>query len=523
MDFLQKRIREKLIQRGNSERQRAEEWERSLKPTTYLGKNLYQELGGTPIEGRYLGQQGLIPGQSVPNIGRNPNKPVIPGLPAEPTPTQEEGGVIEKSGQAYSAIFTREVAGGRTQWTDLEMMQRDPAKGFNATPTTWGWTNGFSSNDARGFINGIVNDHTFYYWNGKTIQELYTHTTSTLLASGSATYGRIGVYDLIELADLPYPGVIEAGTPTNNFDFNYQVNAEYVLITKASSYPYAYYPALTYRPDGTSYSFTFLSWEINGSIYAIGRIPYTDQMVFDATAWKIGVLVYATSAGSLDWELYRVNLNSNYFTFTQNGTAFASITAGEEGDGNVRIRYFSATGLQPATLTQTDLTQDNIDDPEFVLPYADFDWRSPRLTSSDPLVDSDAQGFTFGVGDWACQVRKMPGEGYVYRVDNSDGVPFVKYCFNGEGTSQSIDLAGTYTATEFDPVTGSVIPPDLQNEDVTGIKWPRINSSSLGEEGVDWYIEDICVPTLFNRNYVKGSYFWFPMLGIIPSLKKIYF
>jgi hypothetical protein len=90
MDFLQKRIREKLIQRGNSERQRAEEWERSLKPTTYLGKNLYQELGGTPIEGRYLGQQGLIPGQSVPNIGRNPNKPVIPGLPQIVIPEPEE-------------------------------------------------------------------------------------------------------------------------------------------------------------------------------------------------------------------------------------------------------------------------------------------------------------------------------------------------------------------------------------------------------------------------------------------------
>lgn len=84
MDYLAKRIIEKLKARGEAEQQRAEEWQRSLKPTIYRGNNLFQELGGEPIEGRYLGQVGLVPGQSVPNIARNLNKPVIPGLPVVP-------------------------------------------------------------------------------------------------------------------------------------------------------------------------------------------------------------------------------------------------------------------------------------------------------------------------------------------------------------------------------------------------------------------------------------------------------
>ena len=81
MDAIIKTLLAQITQRGNRERDRREEWERSLKPTQYKGNNLFQEMGGNPIAGRYLGQSGLIPGQFVPNIGRNPNKPVIPGLP----------------------------------------------------------------------------------------------------------------------------------------------------------------------------------------------------------------------------------------------------------------------------------------------------------------------------------------------------------------------------------------------------------------------------------------------------------
>ena len=96
MDYLTKRIQEKLLARGRAEQARADEWRRSLKPTVYRGNNLFQEMGGEPLEGRYLGQQGLIPGQSVPNIGRNPNKPVIPGLPVLAETFEEEVFVIEK-------------------------------------------------------------------------------------------------------------------------------------------------------------------------------------------------------------------------------------------------------------------------------------------------------------------------------------------------------------------------------------------------------------------------------------------
>lgn len=95
MDALYKAIVEALARRGQQERDRREEWERSLKPTQYLGNNLFQEMGGQPLQGRYLGKRSLIPGQFVPNIGRNPNKPVIPGLP---NPVQE---TIEDENNVY--------------------------------------------------------------------------------------------------------------------------------------------------------------------------------------------------------------------------------------------------------------------------------------------------------------------------------------------------------------------------------------------------------------------------------------
>ena len=95
MDALYKAIVEALARRGQQERDRREEWERSLKPTQYLGNNLFQEMGGQPIEGRYLGKRSLIPGQFVPNIGKNPNKPVIPGLPNPVQETIEEEVVFE--------------------------------------------------------------------------------------------------------------------------------------------------------------------------------------------------------------------------------------------------------------------------------------------------------------------------------------------------------------------------------------------------------------------------------------------
>ena len=108
MDFLTKRIQEKLLARGRAEQARADEWRRSLKPTVYRGNNLFQEMGGEPLEGRYLGQQGLVPGQSVPNIGRNPNKPVIPGVPIIPAIGGEETKLIK-----YPAdiVFLLDVSG----------------------------------------------------------------------------------------------------------------------------------------------------------------------------------------------------------------------------------------------------------------------------------------------------------------------------------------------------------------------------------------------------------------------------
>ena len=100
MDAIIKTLLAQITQRGNRERDRREEWERSLKPTQYKGNNLFQEMGGNPIAGRYLGQVGLIPGQFVPNIGRNPNKPVIPGLPI-PVETIEEEPILIPSSYGF--------------------------------------------------------------------------------------------------------------------------------------------------------------------------------------------------------------------------------------------------------------------------------------------------------------------------------------------------------------------------------------------------------------------------------------
>ena len=127
MDAIIKTLLAQITQRGNRERDRREEWERSLKPTQYKGNNLFQEMGGNPIAGRYLGQVGLIPGQFVPNIGRNPNKPVIPGLPIPVETIEEEPIFIPTDSGFPDYIVVEYVAGANSSDLDTRFQMLEPA------------------------------------------------------------------------------------------------------------------------------------------------------------------------------------------------------------------------------------------------------------------------------------------------------------------------------------------------------------------------------------------------------------
>ena len=508
MDFLQKRIREKLIQRGNSERQRAEEWERSLKPTTYLGKNLYQELGGTPIEGRYLGQVGMIPGQSVPNIGRNPNKPVIPGLPQLIIPEPEEGGVIEKIIPTYSAIFTREVAGGRTQWTDLEMMQRQSF--FNQFNS---WDFGVT---ILAIAQSALNDRKYYYWNGSSLQELFTRTSSTLLDSGSTTFSGTPS-ETKTLYTYTVPGNQESGMPSPNRIINsYNLKGTGLLLVYTLPAGVGSTPLV----NGTFKWEVFGDTLVNGQRYFIYLWEYDQADINNISSpWQIQM---DAAPGTITWELYEVNSFGAYFAFSSKGTSFAHVTNGHTGDGKTRIRYFTGSGKQPSTLTLTEINQANSElywDGTNAYPV--YDWRSHQLTSTDNAVNASIPTVFSGVGDQAYQYANVPGDGYRYSANDQAGTIMNRLFGIGE-TGEVMSIAQSTTITAFDPETGAIT--STANTDLDfDLTFPNIDLSSFGEEGVDYFIEDMCVPDIFTANYQAGDDYLFPMLGIIPFSKRIFF
>ena len=514
MDFLQKRIREKLIQRGNSERQRAEEWERSLKPTTYLGKNLYQELGGTPIEGRYLGQQGLIPGQSVPNIGRNPNKPVIPGLPQIVIPEPEEGGVIQQIIPTYSAIFTREVAGGRTQWTDLEMLQRDPSTNFNQN-NDWKFTDPLLAG-----INSLTNDRIFYYWNGASVNELFRHQSSELVSNGSISHDG----STVTIYSFSTPGNLENGMLRLDASINFYDVAYYYIILQIDSGSPPFNLIWKTSNDDVLFSGNFGTVILNGGEYRIAFIGYgQDTIDNNPGSWQFDVSFFAP--GSFSFEVYRIYSHGAYFTTTEEGVAFAHVTNGNAGDGKIRFRYFSGEGKQPVSLNRTHISQNNIDDPFYAVPYATFDWRSSWLTSTSSLVNNISQAQFYGVDDNAIQYSKLSasgGNGYDYAIPFFDSPvsEVIKYIFNGEGSQGLFSSSSTRTATFFNSVTGEVLSSSGISVDLT---WPRVDLSSFGVEGVNWFIEDICTPDYWTSNRVAFYDYWLPMIAIYPYHKKIFF
>ena len=541
MDEIVRRIQEKLLQRGNAERQRAEEWQRSLKPTVYLGKNLFQELGGEPLEGRYLGQVGLVPGQSVPNIGRNPNKPVIPGLPAEPVPAPEEGGVIKKEERVYSAIFTQNVPSGRTQWTKLEMMHRDPAL-FDVS--AWDF-----DNSVRDGINLISDDKVFYYWNGTTIQELFTHVSAVKVGSGSVSYTPDTI---VYTDDSPEKAITAAGRLVELFRFEsppLQRESGCARIDqRINKYDYfSYVVVVDQEIDEFSNPFNpplrFTRWQklgvvwdsanldssgafnvtITGDTYYYGllqssSIPVSDFLTFTA--------LMKAESGTVNWEIYRLNHYSGYFTTTSEGTVFAYFLNGQNGDGQERIKYFYGAGKSPTSLSLLSLNQSQSElywllDPE-VAAFSPYDWRSGYITSSTLIPFASIEFFNGIKTQPSIQLEFYPEsevKGILYLISSPPAGESIYNIFSVDGEGQDSDEASKINVLSFNPLT-----VDLSRETdtvLTDVRFPHINLDTIGIESIDYFLEDICVPDSVGQ--VSGITFFVPMLAIYPYTKKIFF
>jgi len=445
----------------------------------------------------------------VPNIGRNPNKPVIPGLPQVVIPEPEEGGVIQQQEDIYSAIFTREVPGGRTQWTDLEMMQR-------SVGSFGDWLEGTNSYRVTA-VNGAMNDRKYYYWNGTTTQELFTHQSAELVDSGTVAY--VGATNISTFAR---PGDLENGMARIDHSINSYTSIVYILVYTYTGNT----PVIRFiLPSGAGTTFTTLEIDSTDRFYCEFEVS---QSVLDSEVPGDFRLRQVNSfrRGTITYELYRIYSDGSYFTATQSGTAFAHVTNGSAGDERTRIRYFFGAGAQPETLIQISLTQTSIDAPEFTPPYSRFDWRSPWLTATSDLINNNSQKFFRGMSSFAIQYGSLSasgGTGYFY-IEPSR-FTFLPYVFNGDGSGSTFTISSIVNASSFDSSTGEI----ESNDDVfpvddngLGLIWPRIDLTSFGTEGVDWFIEDICLPDVWTANSV-GAYWLFPMIAIYPYTKKIFF
>ena len=373
MDYLTKRIQEKLLARGRAEQARADEWRRSLKPTVYRGNNLFQEMGGEPLEGRYLGQQGLIPGQSVPNIGRNPNKLVIPGLPVEKTVTVEEGGVIKRL--FYNGIFTIDSPLDDTDFTELQMLNRveNRAPGDSTVDP---WTNPFN-------YYSELHQTTFYYFNDKgSIQELFTHRNSQRLYRGTKT---IPVSDPIEsLSTSGWETIYSVANQGN-------VICDYAKLLYQHSYFTIYFTnSLDLDID---YLVNFRVVNENGNTSGIID-AFSTTTRYAKSGLKISVAQGAIVGGSssdlqfqilrdteqintLEIEVRLVKKFGGYITTTEKGTTFAFYGCGNESYPPYNKR-FTGNGANPSRLTETA-------DPLLNIPS--WDWRQGLSTGTAPTTE----------------------------------------------------------------------------------------------------------------------------------------
>lgn len=371
MDALYKAIVEALARRGQQERDRREEWERSLKPTQYLGDNLFQEMGGQPIEGRYLGKRSLIPGQFVPNIGRNPNKPVIPGLP---NPVQDSATIEEVSPQQifYNGIFTIDSPLDDTDFTELQMLNRveNRAPG-DSTVTPW-------TNPQNHYSE--LHQTTFYYFNSKqNIQELFTHKNSQRLFRGIALIPAFAG----ESQDPPeWETVYSVANPGN-------VICDITSLRNQNSYFTIYFTNSLNLDINYLINFRVVNENEN-------TVGITDGFAFTSRYTKSGLKIAVAqgairggSSSNLQFQMLRGDNNNalnievrivktfdGYMTTTEKGTTFAFYGCGNE-DYPPYNKRFSKNGKNPSSLTSIDA------DPETNIPPApNWDWRQGLVTGT---------------------------------------------------------------------------------------------------------------------------------------------
>ncbi|MGA1048683.1 MAG: hypothetical protein ACO3UU_11785, partial [Minisyncoccia bacterium] len=446
---------------------------------------------------------------------------------------QEEGGVIRQQEDIYSAIFTREVAGGRTQWTELEMLQRNPT--FFDSPS-WTWNDPVNPTyDIPPEELISLNDRVFYYWNGVNIQELFTHQSSVLIKSATNTDESINRNVARKITSIAPPGKRENGQSNINLPVNNYRYISFLLIFDMGNAGNQNISIQAFDISETQLLASVIARRINvgGRYWRAGILDITDDDI-DNSGGEIIIkgrlfpFVFPNpgSITSFDgaYEIYQIYSHGAYFTTTQNGTAFAHITNGNIGDGRVRIRYFSSKGARPSTLTETNITQSNISDPGYLLPYASFDWRSIYLTES--LVDSNnfIEDF-YGMVQPSYQfdnIKTSSGNGYLIEGSNAGSYisGFMNYVFAGIGLEQNFNNAQPVTVTSYTSSNGLI---SANTGDSFDLAWPQLDLSGFGEEGIDWYIEDICTPDSTTRNDIVGQYYWLPMLSIYPYNRTIFF
>lgn len=520
-----------LANRAQQEQEYQEEWEDSIKPSTVTGNGVIKQLGSKPLASDQIltnTTAGTGPIAAVQTAG---------GIVGDWVPRFEREEAVQtvRKKFVYSAIFTREVPGGRTQWTDLEMLQRQ----FNLNqplplePLPMG----------PNYIQAVLNDRIFYYWNGSSIQELFKHTSSEKIASGVVEYGGSGPYAVLfstaALKDLEN-GMQKRDRSINKYIFNeddlggsgayflYQNSSLcYILITKVNPLSPRNLSAslqIWNADQGTNVGKSLTSRvEVNGEDYDLSLLYVGQDAITNLPGgWEF---VTQNTSSSLylprEWELYRIYSHGGYFTTTQRGTAFAHITNGNADDEKTRIKYFYNSGIQPRTLRSLSLNQSESEkywqssgEPERKFP--EYDWRSHWITSDIDDVENYSQLSFSGILSDAIQYTDPKTKGIRFSTQFA-----VQDLF---ASNNGVDISAiNIKPTSYNSSTGSI---DYEDKDQFQLNIPSINLSVLGEEGVDYYLEDICTPDIFCSpgdsfpHYITPRVpYLFPFLSVIQVKK----
>lgn len=489
MDALYKAIVEALAQRGQKERDRREEWNRSLKPTQYLGNNLFQEMGGQPLEGRYLGKRSLIPGQFVPNIGRNPNKPVVPGLPNPVQETIEEEVSLQQV--FYNGIFTIDRALDDTDFIELQMLNRveNRAPGDSTSPP---W-------DSPRDYYSELHKTTFYYFNSKgNIQELFTHRNSLRLFRGLAT---VPVISTTDPQDPPEWETVYS--VANQGD----VICDYASLRNQHSYFTIYFTNSLNLDVNYLVNFRVVN-ENEDTVGIVDGFAFTSR--YTKSGLKIAAAQGAIRGGAssdlhfqmvrvdeeniLDIEVRIVRSFDGYMTTTEKGTTFAFYGCGNEVYPPDNKR-FSNNVKNPSSLKNIE------PNPETNIPLAPtWDWRQ-GLATGTAINNFPNLTYRF-IDSHAFNLSSKRGF-YCYKdifIRNTD--------YPGLLSVTTPMVLDRFTVKEYDNIQGIVDYNQLGNLLPLDIKPLSIEIEN---------IQDFCIPSKWNDDVQVRSTDQFPYLQVIQA------